>query len=253
MKESNWTKLKLARSSDRKRSSDYINEIFNSFIEFHGDRKYGDDNSIIAGIGMIEGRAVTIIAQEKGKNTKEQIYRNFGMTNPEGYRKALRIMKQAEKFRRPIITFIDTPGAYPGIEAEERGQGQAIAENIMEISKIKVPIISIIIGEGSSGGALGIGLGDRTIMLENSILTVASPETVSSIIYKNSKETEKVANEMKISSYELKDINIVDEVVQENSNTMQLLKKYIVEYLNDLQMLEETELLDLRYQKYRKF
>lgn len=148
MKESNWTKLKLARSSDRKRSSDYINEIFNSFIEFHGDRKYGDDNSIIAGIGMIEGRAVTIIAQEKGKNTKEQIYRNFGMTNPEGYRKALRIMKQAEKFRRPIITFIDTPGAYPGIEAEERGQGQAIAENIMEISKIKVPIISIIIGEG---------------------------------------------------------------------------------------------------------
>lgn len=253
MKESNWTKLKLARSSDRKRSSDYINEIFNSFIEFHGDRKYGDDNSIIAGIGMIEGRAVTIIAQEKGKNTKEQIYRNFGMTNPEGYRKALRIMKQAEKFRRPIITFIDTPGAYPGIEAEERGQGQAIAENIMEISKIKVPIISIIIGEGSSGGALGIGLGDRTIMLENSILTVASPETVSSIIYKNSKETEKVANEMKISSYELKDINIVDEVVQENSNTMQLLKKYIIEYLNDLQMLEETELLDLRYQKYRKF
>lgn len=253
MKESNWTKLKLARSSDRKRSSDYINEIFNSFIEFHGDRKYGDDNSIIAGIGMIEGRAVTIIAQEKGKNTKEQIYRNFGMTNPEGYRKALRIMKQAEKFRRPIITFIDTPGAYPGIEAEERGQGQAIAENIMEISKIKVPIISIIIGEGSSGGALGIGLGDRTIMLENSILTVASPETVSSIIYKNSKETEKVANEMKISSYELKDINIVDEVVQENSNTMQLLKKYIIEYLNDLQMLEETELLDLRYQKNRKF
>lgn len=245
--------MKLARSSDRKRSSDYINEIFNSFIEFHGDRKYGDDNSIIAGIGMIEGRAVTIIAQEKGKNTKEQIYRNFGMTNPEGYRKALRIMKQAEKFRRPIITFIDTPGAYPGIEAEERGQGQAIAENIMEISKIKVPIISIIIGEGSSGGALGIGLGDRTIMLENSILTVASPETVSSIIYKNSKETEKVANEMKISSYELKDINIVDEVVQENSNTMQLLKKYIIEYLNDLQMLEETELLDLRYQKYRKF
>ena len=180
-KKTAWDIVMLARDAQRPKAKNYIDSIVDDFIEFHGDRAFGDDKSIIGGIGRINGTVVTVIGQEKGSTTKEKMERNFGMTNPEGYRKALRLMKQAEKFHRPIITFVDTPGAYPGLGAEERGQGEAIARNLMEMSRLKTPIISIVIGEGSSGGALGICVGDKIAMLENSVYSVLSPEGLSLI------------------------------------------------------------------------
>ncbi len=195
-----WERVQIARQADRPKSSDYIKNIFDDFIELHGDRAYGDDNSIIGGIALLGRIPVTVIGEEKGKNAKENIKRNFGMPEPEGYRKALRLMKQAEKFHRPIITFIDTPGAYPGTGAEERGQGEAIARNIMEMSGLKVPIISVVIGEGSSGGALAIGVGDRIVMLENAIYSVLSPEGFASILYKDSTKAKEAAENMKITA-----------------------------------------------------
>ena len=259
MKESNWTKLKLARSSDRKRSSDYINEIFNSFIEFHGDRKYGDDNSIIAGIGMIEGRAVTIIAQEKGKNTKEQIYRNFGMTNPEGYRKALRIMKQAEKFNRPIITFVNTSGAFCGKEAEERGQGEAIARNLYEMSALKVPILSIVIGEGGSGGALALAVADEVWMMENAVYSVLSPEGFASILWKDSKRASEAAGVMRLTAADLKELKVIEEIICEpevyREDTMVPvlceLEEKMEHFLEQYGSLSEKQLTDRRYDRFR--
>ena len=167
-----WEKVQMARQMGRPKALDYINNLFDDFIELHGDRNFGDDKSIIGGIALLDQIPVTVIGEQKGKNAKENIERNFGMPEPEGYRKALRLMKQAEKFKRPIITFIDTPGAYPGMGAEERGQGEAIARNIMEMSNLKVPIICIVIGEGSSGGALAIGVGDRIVMLENAVYSI---------------------------------------------------------------------------------
>ena len=184
-KKTAWERVQLARQIERPKALDYINAIFDNFIELHGDRNFGDDKSIIGGIAKLQGMAVTVIGEQKGKNVKENMQRNFGMPEPEGYRKALRLMKQAEKFNRPIITFIDTPGAYPGIGAEERGQGEAIAKNMMEMSMLKVPIICIVIGEGSSGGALAIGVGDKVIMLENAIYSILSPEGFASILYKD--------------------------------------------------------------------
>ena len=180
-----WEKVQLARQLERPKALDYINNLFDEFIELHGDRNFADDKSIIGGIATLDGKPVTVIGEQKGKNAKENLERNFGMPNPEGYRKALRLMKQAEKFSRPIITFIDTPGAYPGLGAEERGQGEAIARNIMEMSQLEVPIICIVIGEGSSGGALAIGVGDKVVMLENSIYSILSPEGFASILYKD--------------------------------------------------------------------
>ena len=180
-----WDRVLLARKADRPKSLDYINLICDEFIEFHGDRLFSDDKSIVTGIGRIDNYIITIIGQQKGKTTKENMERNFGMTNPEGYRKALRMMKQAEKFNRPIITFVDTPGAYPGLGAEERGQGEAIARNLLEMSRLKTPIISIVIGEGSSGGALGICVADKIVMLENAVYSVLSPEGFASILYKD--------------------------------------------------------------------
>ena len=181
-----WDRVMLARKSERPKAQEYINEIFDDFIELHGDRNFGDDKAIIGGIATLDGMPVTVIGEQKGRNAKENIERNFGMPNPEGYRKALRLMKQAEKFNRPVITFIDTPGAYPGMGAEERGQGEAIARSIMEMSSLKVPIICIVIGEGSSGGALAIGVGDKVVMLENAIYSILSPEGFASILYKDS-------------------------------------------------------------------
>ena len=195
-----WERVQIARQADRPKSSDYIKNIFDDFIELHGDRAYGDDNAIIGGIALLGKIPVTVIGEEKGKSAKENIKRNFGMPEPEGYRKALRLMKQAEKFHRPIITFIDTPGAYPGMGAEERGQGEAIARNIMEMSGLKVPIISVVIGEGSSGGALAIGVGDRIVMLENAIYSVLSPEGFASILYKDSTKAKEAAENMKITA-----------------------------------------------------
>ena len=258
-KKTAWDIVMLARDAQRPKAKDYIESIVDDFIEFHGDRAFGDDKSIIGGIGRINGTVVTVIGQEKGSTTKEKMERNFGMTNPEGYRKALRLMKQAEKFHRPIITFVDTPGAYPGLGAEERGQGEAIARNLMEMSRLKTPIISIVIGEGSSGGALGICVGDKIAMLENSVYSVLSPEGFASILYKDSSKNKEAAEKMKITAKDLKELGIIDDIIKEKDNQEENLasvsseiKKYITKTLKDLNKLKTEDLLNLRYEKYRK-
>ena len=245
--------------------SDYINEIFTDFIELHGDRNFGDDKSIIGGIGLLEidsnkSIPVTIIGEQKGKNVKENMERNFGMPNPEGYRKALRLMKQAEKFNRPIITFIDTPGAYPGVGAEERGQGEAIAKNMMEISQLKVPVVCVVIGEGSSGGALAIGVGDIIIMLENAVYSILSPEGFASILYKDSSKAGEAAENMKITAQDLKEFGDIDKIIAEPKNGAQEdfvavsnnLKIYIVNAIKELNKISKEELIEKRYEKFRK-
>ena len=246
-----WDKVLEARKAQRPKALDYINYMFTDFIELHGDRLYGDDKAIIGGIGFLEGIPVTIIGEQKGKTTKENMERNFGMPNPEGYRKALRLMKQSEKFGRPIITFIDTPGAYPGLGAEERGQGEAIARNLLEMVRLNVPIICVVIGEGSSGGALAIGVGDRILMLENSIYSILSPEGFASILYKDSSLYEKAAKEMKITAKDLKDLQIIDEIIKED-NILENTKKVILKNLKGLMKIEKNKLIEDRYQKYRK-
>ena len=258
-KKTAWDIVMLARDSQRPKAKDYIENIVDDFIEFHGDRCFGDDKSIIAGIGRINGIAVTIIGQEKGSSTKEKMERNFGMTNQEGYRKALRLMKQAEKFHRPVITFVDTPGAYPGLGAEERGQGEAIARNLMEMSRLKTPIISIVIGEGSSGGALAISLGDKIAMLENSVYSVLSPEGFASILYKDATKNKEASEKMKITAKDLKKLGIIDDIIKEKDGKKENLefvstemKEYITKTLNKLNKLDIEDLLNLRYEKYRK-
>ena len=255
-----WDRVLVARQVDRPKSSDYIENIFDDFIEFHGDRCFGDDKSIIGGIAMLKDIPVTVIGEQKGKNDKENIERNFGMPNPEGYRKALRLMKQAEKFKRPIITFIDTPGAYPGMGAEERGQGEAIAKSIMEMSSLEVPIICVVIGEGSSGGALAIGVGDRIVMLENAIYSILSPEGFASILYKDSSKAKEASEKMKLTAKELKDLGIIDEIIKEPKEGLQnnfekvtkKLQKYLIESIKELKELGNKKMLEERYQKYRK-
>ena len=246
-----WDRVLEARKAQRPKALDYIENIFDDFMELHGDRLYGDDRAIIGGIGFLQGMPVTVIGEQKGKSTKENMERNFGMPNPEGYRKALRLMKQAEKFNRPIITFIDTPGAYPGMGAEERGQGEAIARNLLEMSTLKVPIICVVIGEGSSGGALAIGVGDRILMLENSIYSILSPEGFASILYKDSSLYKKAAKEMKITAKDLKELGIIDEIIKED-NIFENTKKSIVKSLEKLLKIEKDKLLETRYQKYMK-
>lgn len=255
-----WEKVGLARKADRPKSLDYINLIFSDFMELHGDRNFADDKSIIGGIGMLEDTPVTIIGQQKGKTTAENIERNFGMTNPEGYRKALRLMKQAEKFDRPIVTFIDTPGAYPGLGAEERGQGEAIARNLLEMSRLQVPVICIVIGEGSSGGALALGVGDRIVMLENAVYSILSPEGFASILYKDSSKSSEAAEKMKITASDLKEMNIIDEIISEPEGGAQndidkvanSIKKYLAQNLKILKNMNKSELLNKRYEKFRK-
>ena len=255
-----WDRVMLARMLERPKALDYIKEIFDDFIELHGDRNFGDDKSIIGGIATLDGIPVTVIGEQKGKNAKENIERNFGMPNPEGYRKALRLMKQAEKFKRPIITFIDTPGAYPGMGAEERGQGEAIAKNIMEMSQLKVPIICVVIGEGSSGGALAIAVGDRVVMLENAVYSILSPEGFATILYKDSSKAKEAAENMKLTADDLKKLGVIDEIIKEPKGGAQEdfeqvkkdLKKYIIKNIKDLKKINETELLKERYQKFRK-
>lgn len=214
-KKTAWDRVILARRADRPKALDYINSIFEDFIELHGDRNFADDKAIVGGIATFEGRPVTVIGEQKGKKAKENLERNFGMPNPEGYRKALRLMKQAEKFNRPIITFIDTPGAYPGMGAEERGQGEAIAKNMYEMSKLRVPIICIVIGEGSSGGALAIAVGDRIVMLENAIYSILSPEGFASILYKDASKAKEAAEDMKATAEDLKKFGIIDKIIKE--------------------------------------
>lgn len=255
-----WDRVTIARKAERPKSLDYINKIFTNFIELHGDRSFGDDKSIIGGIAELEGIPVTIIGEQKGKNAKENIERNFGMPNPEGYRKALRLMKQAEKFNRPIITFIDTPGAYPGMGAEERGQGEAIAKNLFEMAKLKVPTISIVIGEGSSGGALALGVTDVIIMLENAVYSILSPEGFASILYKDSSKAPEAAEKMKITSKELKKLGIIDNIIEEPKDGAQEdfdtvcknLKNTILKDIKKLLNKSQEELIEQRYEKYRK-
>jgi len=207
--------IKISRSINRPKTSDIIKNLCSDFIEFRGDRLYGDDSAIIGGIGEIEGRPFTIIGHQKGNNTKENIYRNFGMAHPEGYRKALRLMKMADNFGKPIVTLINTPGAYPGIGAEERGQAEAIARNIMEMFSLRVPVISIIIGEGGSGGALAMAVGDKILMLEHSIYSVISPEGCASILWKDASKREDAAKVLKLTAEDLLKLGIIDEIVPE--------------------------------------
>ena len=254
-----WNKVQLARELDRPKALDYINSLFEDFIELHGDRCFADDKSIVGGIATLEGKPVTVIGEQKGKNVKENMERNFGMPEPDGYRKALRLMKQAEKFKRPIITFIDTPGAYPGMGAEERGQGEAIARNLMEMARLKVPIICIVIGEGSSGGALAIGVGDKIVMLENAVYSVLSPEGFASILYKDSSKAKEAAENMKLTADDLKKLGIIDKIIKEPENGAQNdfetvvknIKKYLVQNIKKLEELTEKELLEKRYEKFR--
>ncbi|HNU48725.1 MAG TPA: acetyl-CoA carboxylase carboxyltransferase subunit alpha [Bacteroidia bacterium] len=211
-----WQRVQLSRHPDRPYTLDYINAITeNNFIELHGDRNVKDDKAMIGGFGTVDGKTIMFIGQQKGNNTKSRQYRNFGMPNPEGYRKALRLMKLAEKFNKPIVTFIDTPGAYPGLEAEERGQGEAIARNLYEMSILKVPVICIIIGEGASGGALGIGIGDKVLMLENTWYSVISPESCSSILWRNWDNKEKAANALKLTATDMLSLKLIDGIIKE--------------------------------------
>ena len=255
-----WQKVELARLPERPKALDYINYIFEEFEELHGDRAYGDDKAIVGGIATLDEMPVTVIGEQKGKKVKENMERNFGMPNPEGYRKALRLMKQAEKFKRPIITFIDTPGAYPGMGAEERGQGEAIAKNMMEMADLKVPIICVIIGEGSSGGALAIGVGDKVVMLENAVYSILSPEGFASILYKDASKSEEAAENMKITATDLKKFGVIDEIIKEPDggaqNSFEIvaknLRRYIIKNLKELKTLTEDELIESRYEKFRK-
>ena len=254
-----WERVKIAREPDRPTALDYIEDIFDEFIELCGDRYFKDDKSIVCGLGNIGKQNYTIVAEQKGRNTKENIDRNFGMPNPEAYRKALRFMKQAEKFNRPIVTFIDTKGAYPGIGAEQRGQGEAIARNLMEMSDLKVPIIAIVIGEGSSGGALAIGVGDRILMLENAVYSILSPEGYASILWKDSSRAEEAAEKMRLTAKDLLDLGVIDEVIKEpNGNAKtdiekmsEVIKKRIVALTKELKDLDVNELVEKRYEKFR--
>lgn len=254
-----WDRVQMARHPERPTTLDYIEYLFTDFLELHGDRNFGDDAAIVSGIAKFKGQPVTVIGHQRGKDTKENIRRNFGMPHPEGYRKALRLMKQAEKFQRPIITFIDTKGAYPGKAAEERGQSEAIARNLMEMAGLTVPIICIVIGEGGSGGALGLGVGDRIFMLENSTYSVISPEGASSILWKDAGLAQEAAESMKITSYDLKKLNVIDEVIPEIRGgahrdvqvQAQAIENVITDSLSALEALSKEELLEQRFLKYK--
>lgn len=254
-----WDKVSISRDIKRPNAENYIKNICSLFIELHGDRLYKDDPSIIGGIGKIGDFEVTLIGHQKGKDINEQIKRNFGMPHPEGYRKALRLMKQAEKFNRPIITFIDTPGAFCGIEAEERGQGEAIAKNLLEMSSLKVPILSIVIGEGGSGGALGIGVSNEIAMLQNSVYSVISPEGLSSILFKDASKSKDASEIMKLTSSDLKDLGIIDHIIEEPPGTAHSdleavskdIKDYIINRLSFYKDFSKDEIVNHRYGKFR--
>ena len=249
--------VREAREQSRLTALDFANGIFDEFIELHGDRSFRDDGAVIGGIGWLSDQAVTVVGIQKGKSLHDNLKRNFGQPHPEGYRKALRLMKQAAKFGRPVVTFINTAGAYPGVGAEERGQGEAIARNLMEMSDLKVPIIAIIIGEGGSGGALALAVADRVWMLENSIYAVLSPEGFASILWKDGSRAMEAAELMKITSHELLEMGIVDKVISEaglSSKELQAhLKNELRAELDRLQGLGLEQLLEERYQRFRKY
>jgi acetyl-CoA carboxylase carboxyl transferase subunit alpha len=256
-----WQRVQLSRHPDRPYTLAYIDAITEgNFIELHGDRSVKDDKAMVGGFGLLDGKSVMFIGQQKGINTKMRQYRNFGMANPEGYRKALRLMKLAEKFNKPIVTFIDTPGAFPGLEAEERGQGEAIARNIYEMMRLKVPVICVIIGEGASGGALGIGVGDKVVMLENTWYSVISPESCSSILWRSWDFKEKAADALKLTSTDMKANGLVDEVIEEPINgahrsqteMFSILKNKIKSYIKELNAIDPQARIDQRIEKFCK-
>ncbi len=255
-----WDRVQLSRKKDRPVGTDYINDLFTDFMEFHGDRYFKDDHAIVGGIARFHGMPVTVIAQAKGKTTKENLDRNFSMPSPDGYRKALRLMKQAEKFGRPVICFVDTPGAFCGLEAEERGQGEAIARNLFELSGLKVPVLSVVIGEGGSGGALAMAVADEVWMLENAIYSVLSPEGFASILWKDSKRASEAAEVMKLTAADLKRLGIVEQVIAEpkdfSDENMEPvcaeLEAQIMEFIETYTKLETEELVEKRYQRFRK-
>ncbi len=254
-----WDRVQIARLQERPTTLDYIPYIFDSLMELHGDRNFRDDPAMIGGIGFLNGRAVTVIGQQRGKDTKDNIYRNFGMAHPEGYRKALRLMKQAEKFNRPIFTFIDTKGAYPGKAAEERGQSESIATNLIEMASLKVPVIAIVIGEGGSGGALGIGIANKVLMLENSTYSVISPEGAAALLWKDSNLAKIAAETMKITAHDIKQLGIIDDVISEPlggahkdiEQQALAIKSAFVEQLDSLESLSRDEIANDRFEKFR--
>ncbi len=256
-----WQRVQLSRHPNRPYTLDYINALCgDTFVELHGDRNFKDDKAMVGGLGKIGDQSFMFIGQQKGHNTKTRQYRNFGMANPEGYRKALRLMKMAEKFNVPVVTFVDTPGAYPGLEAEERGQGEAIARNILEMTRLKVPIIVVIIGEGASGGALGIGVGDKVLMLENTWYSVISPESCSSILWRSWEHKEKAAEALKLTAEDMKGQKLIDKIVKEplggahsdKYTTFKTVEKEIVKVYNELKELTPEKLVEKRMNKYLK-
>ncbi len=254
-----WDRVKLARHPERPTTEDYIQGIFTDFMELKGDRSYGDDQAILGGIAMLDGLAVTVIGHQKGRDTKENIRRNFGMPHPEGYRKALRLMEQAQKFKRPVVTFIDTSGAYCGLGAEERGQGQAIAQNLMAMARLRTPVISIVIGEGGSGGALGIGVADRVGMLSSAVYSVISPEGLATILWKDSGKASEAASVMKLTAAELMQLGVIDAVIEEpmggaHRNHQQVKESvgiWLKQQVKELICIESEQLVDSRYDKFR--
>ncbi len=254
-----WERVQLSRHPNRPHASDYIRDVVSSFQELHGDRRFADDPSIIVGFGYIDGKKVAVLGIEKGRKTKDKVHRNFGMPRPEGYRKAIRIMKLADQFNIPIVSFVDTPGAYPGIGAEERGQASAIAENLAEMFDIKVPIISIIIGEGGSGGALGIAIADRVLMMEYSIYSVISPESCASILWADPKKGEKASKALKLSPSKAQELGVIDGTIEEpiggahrdHHKMFEIMKKRLSKELDSLAEISTKELTDSRFKKFR--
>ncbi|HLG13187.1 MAG TPA: acetyl-CoA carboxylase carboxyltransferase subunit alpha [Blastocatellia bacterium] len=254
-----WERVKLARHPERPYTLDYVNLIFTDFTEIHGDRRFGDDPAIVTGYARFHGESCVIVGHQKGRTTKQQLARNFGMAKPEGYRKALRVMKLGEKFRRPIFTFIDTSGAYPGIDAEERGQAEAIAYNLREMAKLRVPVIVTVTGEGGSGGALAIGVGDTVLMLENAIYSVISPEGCASILWRDKAYAEQAARALKLTATDLLEFGLIDEIVPEpaggahadHREMADILDAYLTDTLRSISKLSEQERIERRYRKFR--
>ncbi|HZT37550.1 MAG TPA: acetyl-CoA carboxylase carboxyltransferase subunit alpha [Bryobacteraceae bacterium] len=255
-----WERVQLARHPKRPHSLDYIQRLFSEFHELHGDRAFGDDPAVIGGIAYFDGRPVMVIAQQKGRDTKQKLYRNFGMPKPEGYRKAMRLMRLAAKFGRPIITFLDTPGAYPGIDAEERGQAEAIATNLREMSRLSVPVIAIVIGEGGSGGALALGIGNRVLIMENAIYSVISPESCAAIIYRDAAKAPQAAAALKLTAPDLLELRLVDGIIPEppegahadHDKAAEFVGAAIRSALGELANLSPAELIEERYNKFRQ-
>ncbi len=255
-----WKRVLLARHPKRPHSLDYIARLIEGFEEIHGDRSFADDPAIVAGFGLFEGRPVAVVAEQKGRDTKQKLYRNFGMPKPEGYRKALRIMQMAAKFRRPVITLLDTPGAYPGIDAEERGQAEAIARNLREMSRLPIPVLAVCIGEGGSGGALALGVGNIVLMLENAVYSVISPESCAAIIYRDSGKAEQAAAALRLTAEDLESLGLIDGIVPEPPGgahedpdaAAENLRQHVRLRLDELARLDGPGLVGHRYLKFRK-